>query len=622
MNFVEGEIQKLRPREEFLVSHIQVTFCANQAGHLLWLNAAWVAKTGHPIINSVGRHCEEFVHADDVSAWTRLFAEAVDGDSSSQGEVRIRASDGRWLWMVVTMRHELAGGAAGDEPGVSGIMVDVSEQRATQRENSELLLAVNAALDGIARTTSEGIYTHLNRAHLTMFGYESESELLGKTWRAIYTESEAARIEAEVFPILISKGCWSGTATAMRRDGSTFPEDLSLTLLPGGGIICICRDATERVQALNAWQQSEARWQLAAASIQEGLWDFDVQTGVLHLSPRWMELLGLASHELAIGTDVLLTHFCRRIHLDDIEGLKLAVRELLAGASDRFDLEVRLKPSVGSYRWLQARGRALFDSAGVATRIVGSVADIAARKAQEELAARNFARERELVELKSHFIAMASHELRTPVATISLSVELLEKHGAKMSESRAETTMAHMRGAASQLRSIVANLLILGESDDGKLSCNPAPLDLRQALLDLASDAAQVDEGKHPIEVLVIPPELQVVLDAQLVRSILLNLASNACKYSPPGALVTLRGEICGNELVLQVSDRGIGIPHEDQGRLFSHFFRASNATEAEGSGLGLVIVKRCCEAHGATVTCESMVGQGTTFTVRFPYFS
>jgi len=584
------------------------------------LNTAWVSKTSHPLSGSIQGPYGEFVHADDLAAWAGLFKAAVEGGlSSSQGEVRFRASDGSWHWMAVSLRRELEESGAGDDSGVAGIKADVSEQRATRRENSELLLAINAAMDGIARTTSDGVYTHLNRAHLTMFGYESESELLGKTWQAVYSESEAARIEAEVFPILISEGCWSGTATAKRRDGSTFPEDLSLTLLPGGDIICICRDATERVQALNAWQQSEARWQLAAASIQEGLWDFDVQSGVLHLSPRWMELLGLASHELAISTDVILRHSWRRIHPDDIEELTRSVRGLLAGDSDRFDLEVRVQPSSGAHRWLQARGRALFDSHGVVTRIVGSVADIAARKAQEELAARNFARERELVELKSHFIAMASHELRTPVATISLSVELMEKHGARLTESRKEITLAHMRGAASQLRAIVANLLILGESDEGKLSCNPAPLNLQHALLEIASDAAKVDEGNHPIEVVGMPPELEVVLDTQLVRSILLNLTSNACKYSPHGALVTLSGELIEGELVLQVIDRGIGIPQEDQGRLFTHFFRASNVTEAEGSGLGLVIVKRCCEAHGASVSCQSMVGEGTTFTVRIP---
>lgn len=614
---LDSQMFRMAPCEFFSVPHSEILFLADGLGRWRWLSPAWTSKTGYDVEGAIGHLCERYVHVDDQALWRRLFQEALGGSelTANSGELRLCAADGRFVWMSVTFRSQQNGSGS----GVNGMMVDISKQRATQRENSELLLAINAAMDGIARVTSEGVYTHLNRAHLTMFGYEYESELLGKTWKEIYYESEVSRIESEVFPILMSKGCWSGTAMAKRRDGSTFPEDLSLTMLPGGGIICICRDATERVQALSAWKQSEARWQLAAASIQEGLWDFDVNSGLLHLSPRWMELLGLSPSELTIPSRLLTLRFLPRVHPDDISFLRSSVRDLLGGASDRCDHEIRIRSAAGEYRWLHVRCRALFDPDGVLTRIVGSAADIASRKAQEELAARNFARERELVELKSHFVAMASHELRTPVATLSLSVELLEKHGFKLDEGKIASTLAHMRGAANQLRSIVANLLILGESNEGKLNCNLELLRVADLLGDIVTQASQTDQGRRRIDLICIPPDLEVHLDRQLVRSILLNLVSNACKYSPEQSRVEVRGEEVNGRLRIQVIDQGIGIPKEEQPRLFSHFFRASNASGEEGTGLGLVIAKRCCEAHGASISCDSEVGQGTTFTITFP---
>lgn len=257
--------------------------------------------------------------------------------------------------------------------------------------------------------------------------------------------------------------------------------------------------------------------------------------------------------------------------------------------------------------------------AGRSATTRGVFRDITERKRAEQQMLANLARETELNELKSRFVAVASHELRTPLAAFSLGVDFLRKHWTRLQPEQIEKKLLTVTTSVQHLRSILDDLLLLGQSEEGRLRCRPGAVDLPGFCRARTEEAKAADHSRHPFEWDFSPPAQEVPLDPQLLRHILTNLLSNACKYSPEGRSVRCRVAAEADQIVLTVTDEGIGIPLEDQPRLFDFFFRAGNVGQIPGTGLGLLVVQRCVTAHGGSIGFTSEPGQGTCFTVTLP---
>lgn len=233
------------------------------------------------------------------------------------------------------------------------------------------------------------------------------------------------------------------------------------------------------------------------------------------------------------------------------------------------------------------------------------------------------AREKELNELKTRFVNMVSHEFRTPLTTILSSAELLEHYGQRW---RQEKRLKHLQRIAEttlRLTQLLDEVLLVGRAESGHLPCNPEPLDLVAFVRELMEEM-RLGLGAQHILLLDLSPleqanSLPSQMDVQLLRHILTNLLSNAIKYSPAGSPVQLRLARQDDHVIIKVSDQGIGIPAQDQARLFESFHRGRNVGSLPGTGLGLHIVKRLVELHSGTVTVQSEEGQGTTVTVALP---
>ena len=167
---------------------------------------------------------------------------------------------------------------------------------------------------------------------------------------------------------------------------------------------------------------------------------------------------------------------------------------------------------------------------------------------------------------------------------------------------------------------LMEEVLLLGRAEAGKLEFKPAPLDLAPFCERIIGQVRSATSDRCPIHFRagILSPACG---DEAFLRHILTNLLTNAVKYSPEGSSVELTLEEHGDNAIFRVKDSGIGIPLADQKQLFTAFHRGRNATHLPGSGLGLVIVKRCVELHGGHITCESTEGMGTTFTVSLPLF-
>lgn len=280
--------------------------------------------------------------------------------------------------------------------------------------------------------------------------------------------------------------------------------------------------------------------------------------------------------------------------------------------------EIRLKRPDGTASFALVTGVPRWENG----RVVGSittVTDVSDRKQMEEQLVANLERERELNEMKSHFVSMASHELRTPLATLSLTVDILCTHWARLSPERIEKNLQTVRGSARHLRAILDDLLFVGRGEQGKIKCKPEIVNLEELLHRISTEIGAEDRNQHPIQISLDQAPLLLPLDPQLLRHILVNLLSNACKYSPAASTVKLQAQLRNNEVEIQVIDQGIGIPVEDQKRIFTYFYRARNVGDTAGTGLGLLVVKQCVEAHGGWIDFDSVPNQGTRFTVRIP---
>jgi len=241
------------------------------------------------------------------------------------------------------------------------------------------------------------------------------------------------------------------------------------------------------------------------------------------------------------------------------------------------------------------------------------------RYQSEERMRQALEKEKELNELKSQFIAIVSHEFRTPLATINSSNDLLQRYCRDLMDEKKSKHFRQIQISVTEMTQLLDDVLVIGKADAGKLEFTPAPLNLLEFCCHLIEEL-QLNAGRQHIISLSSQGECtHVRMDENLLRRILTNLISNAIKYSPEAGEVIVQLSCQEKLATFRIQDRGIGIPLDDQRHLFTPFYRAANVRQIKGTGLGLLIVKRCVDLHGGKISVESQVGLGTTFTVMLP---
>ena len=247
--------------------------------------------------------------------------------------------------------------------------------------------------------------------------------------------------------------------------------------------------------------------------------------------------------------------------------------------------------------------------------------DITQRKQVEAEMLRTLAREKELGQLRSNFVSMVSHEFRTPLGIIQSSAEILEDYLDQLEPAERKEHLQSIRKNTRRMAQLMEEALLIGSFDAGKMEFKAVALDLRTFVRRLVDEVLSATDRRCPIELSLadIPAELKA--DERLLRHIFTNLLTNAVKYSDIGRVVRFEMGCDEGEIVCDIRDQGIGIPDVDREWLFNAFHRGHNVSDRPGTGLGLVIVKRCVDLHGGSIKVESKLGEGTTVTVRLPIF-
>ncbi|MBW4574051.1 MAG: PAS domain-containing sensor histidine kinase [Aphanothece sp. CMT-3BRIN-NPC111] len=251
--------------------------------------------------------------------------------------------------------------------------------------------------------------------------------------------------------------------------------------------------------------------------------------------------------------------------------------------------------------------------------ILATGVDITDKKLAEAEIIDDLQKEKDLNQLKSRFVSIASHEYRTPLATIRMSSELLEKYSHKLSEERKYQEFNRIKAAVNRMSELIDDVLLITKAESRFQEFNPTNIDLEKVCGDLVEEIEQSTRSHHKIAFSNHCLSTKACMDERLLRHILTNLLSNAIKYSPKGSTVNFELACQDGEVIFKIKDPGIGIPIEDQQRLFEPFHRAKNVGKIPGTGLGLSIVKSLVDLHRGQINIESEIGVGTTFIVTLP---
>jgi PAS domain S-box-containing protein len=258
------------------------------------------------------------------------------------------------------------------------------------------------------------------------------------------------------------------------------------------------------------------------------------------------------------------------------------------------------------------------DDNNTINEIMVVVRNITERKKVESKLLKAIEKERELTLMKSKFVTMASHEFRTPLTTILSSAFLLENYKGEELERRKVQHLDKIKQAVNNMTELLNDFILLGKLEEGKVKINSSSIDLSQFQEDLDQELTALKKKEQIIE-WKLSGENHVYLDKQLLRSVFINLIGNALKYSAPESTVKVLISVTSKALQLRVIDSGIGIPRDEQSHIFERFFRAQNAANIGGTGLGLNIARKHIKLMKGTIEFQSELNEGTTFTVTLP---
>lgn len=269
---------------------------------------------------------------------------------------------------------------------------------------------------------------------------------------------------------------------------------------------------------------------------------------------------------------------------------------------------------------VHARTEALNKSVGDLEKANHDLQDeISERKRAVEEARKALEKERELNELKSRFVSMASHEFRTPLSTLLSSTSLVEQYMQKHDPEKAQKHIDRIKSNIKLLTSVLNDFLSLSKLEEGKVEVDVEALPLESFINDLAEELQVSLKNGQKIQVDLDKAPKEIHTDSKIFRNVLLNLISNAGKYSPADKPIEVHITRENGTCFIAVKDHGLGIPKEEHKHVFDRFFRASNVSNIQGTGLGLNIVRRYLDLLNGKIRFESEPGKGTVFTIELP---
>ncbi len=576
----------------------------------------------HKVVNS-GFH--------SVSFFQNLWQTITKG-KVWQGEICNRAKNGNLYWVDSTITPFL--NDQGKPYQYLAIRFDITEKKQAEAEIAQQLASIEAAVDGIA-IIKNGFYQYVNPSYVKMFGYDSQEELVGKSWKIIHYAEELEKFDQEFFQRLKQNHSWQGEITAFRKDGSILTEQISLTLLENDLIICVCQDVTERKQAELALQRYSREVEDLYNNAPCGYHSLNAAGTYVRINDTELKWLGYTRAEV-LGKKKFpdfLSPESQKLFWENFKHFQTQ------SALD--NLEYQIMTADGSTRWFSVNAIAIKDDSGNLIMTRSTMFDITLNKAAEAKLQRTNAKLANATKLKDEFLANMSHELRTPLNAILGMTETLDEQVYGEVNERQQDALKTIAKSGKHLLQLISDILDLSkiESNQVTLNCQPTKIDkvCQDSLIFIKQQAFKKQIQTH----LQIQPSLpELFLDERRICQVLINLLNNAVKFTPEEGSITLQvttveaetnpenlssTEASANSsqtwIRFSVIDTGIGISQENIEKLFQPFVQVDSALNRQysGTGLGLSVVKKIIELHGGKSGVTSKEGEGSHFWFDLP---
>lgn len=501
------------------------------------------------------------------------------------------------------------------------ILYRTSERMAAQAAQSEAKLRgiIDQAFNFIGLLSREGILLDGNRTALDAAGV-SASDVLGKPfwetpWWAHSTQMQERLKEA------VRRANAGLTdrfeATHQTADGSLIYVDFTLKPLrdDSGEIIFLVpegRDITEQKSAVDALVTAELRLENALDGAEIGVWDWNVVTDEVFVSPQLTAQLGAAQRWTS------LSDWVDHLHPEDRETAQGVIANYLSGEIPEYENTFRLRHVDGSYRSILSRGQLLRDDSGEPLRMVGVHIDITERVEQQKLLAEQAEELRKSNTELEQFAYVASHDLQEPLRAVSGYAQLLLQNYADSLDEKGRGFAERTVDGAQRMQKLISDLLEYSRVSRKGMTFQQTSLleavHTAQALLD-----ASIRESRAVIHVSDLPI---VMADSGQIVRLFQNLIGNAIKYrsdDQPEIEISAERDLSDAMWVIRVKDNGLGIAEEYAERVFVIFQRLHARAEFPGTGIGLAICRRIVERHGGRIFVEPNSDGGSTFVFTLP---
>ncbi|MDY6932072.1 MAG: PAS domain-containing sensor histidine kinase [Halobacteriota archaeon] len=483
-----------------------------------------------------------------------------------------------------------------------------------------LLEAMEASMDGMAISDQNDEYIYLNEAHANIYGYDGPEELIGKTWKVLYDGKVIEEIEKKVKSQLEKTGLWKGESVGTKRDGSKFFQELSIMSLNGGMTACVVRDITKRKENERALKESEEKYRkiveranVAIIIIQDGILKFGNEMA-------W-EMFGY------VDEDIEKIDFINHLKSEFREIAKERYRDRIAGkeVSETFEIDAINKG--GKHMILEVNAIKIdYKGKPADFVILNDVSDKKnierdLKKSKKEME-RAYNTLKDLDKLKTEFAAVATHEIGTPLSIVKSNIEmLLENAFGDITDLQRERLEVVLRNT-EYLVKLNKEMMDISRIDAGKLKLKKESCSIHDVVEKTTQAMKPLAMDKNLNIAVMIDDNVPVInCDGERVRQVLDNLLNNAIKFTPESGYIMLNVGDDDGVVMISVSDNGLGIPEDEQNKIFDRFYEVGSylSHETGGAGLGLAIVKGIVEAHGGKVWVESSLGSGSTFYFTLP---
>ncbi|GAM10098.1 signal-transduction histidine kinase senX3 [Geobacter sp. OR-1] len=576
-----------------------------ESGILVNCNQAAEEMVEAPRNEIIGRHFTMLHPPDITDKITALFEKVTTApDPKEDIEAEILSRSGRRL--PVLIRTSIT--QIGETSIVQGIFLDISERKSAEKALVDSCTLLQKTLSSLNESvfivdTATRVILDCNVTVESMFGY-ARNEIIGRHTSILHVSEEMSRIFGEEMRKgYREKGLFETEFKMRRKDGTSFNSDhCVMPICDENGTyvshVCVVRDISLRKRAEDAIRMSEARYRAMVDAFDGFIYICSQERRIEFMNKRMIERTGYdATGEL-----------CHKA-LHDLETVcPWCVNErVFRGETVQWELQ---SPKDG--RWYYISNTPIRNTAGIMSK-QAMITDITVRKQAEQDRAALEA-QRMMNDEQRQFLGLVSHEIRTPLAVIDGAAQLIHMNAPR--ESSSFTQAERIRGATVRLSNLIDSCLT-----DERLSAGGWLPDMRMhEIAKIMASAAEQAQAATRIHIIAfehsgLPDRFNC--DAMLIKVMLGNLLDNAVKYSPDGGKISLRGTgLPGGGVCMEVSDTGIGIPADQQERIFKRFYRTWQVSGVVGAGLGLHLVKKIAEIHGGTVTCTSTLGSGSKFSV------